>query len=214
MLVIRHKANLNFKTMKKMKYIFSVLKTAVIVFLFTATSCQKDDVSDEYSLSRRFAPPAFRSTNGETQVTLEWLPSLFTIPGEVEYVLEISDNPDDFTNPVYTATVTDPLVVVTDEVLDIRKDYFARVKALGKDKTADSNWLPSAGFRIQGEQFLLPVTTENVIDKSVRLSWKKNPDLSKVVITDAAGQRIEIALTDADKTTATKQVDNLSAGKL
>src|SRR5205823_8183680 len=97
-------------------------------------------------------------------------------------------------------------------LLTIKKDYYARVKAIGQDKTGDSNWLVSPSFKILGEQFLNPVTSDNVIDKSVRLTWRSSPDLTSIVITPTVGSPITVNLTSGDLAALIKQIDNLSPG--
>ncbi len=192
--------------------IFKTSRLKVVVFmLFLAVACSKDEVG-QLALSRQFSPTKFTITNGETQSTVTWSASLFTISGQVTYAVEVSDNADDFSSPAYTTSTTDVSVVLTDNMLAIKKDYYARVKAQGQDKTGDSNWLVSSSFRILGEQFLNPVTTENVIDESVRLTWRASSDLTKIILTPATGTPIEVDLTAADLAATLKQVDNLAPG--
>lgn len=193
--------------MKKVNY-----KSRLTIFflLLLTMACTKKE--DELKLSRQFSPAKISSTNGETQVTLTWSSSLFTVSGDVTYAIEISDNASDFTTPIYTTTTTDVTVVVTDETLVIKKNYYARVKATGKGNTQDSNWLISSSFRILGEQYLSPVTSDNVIDKSVRLYWRASNDLTSIVITPAGGSPITINLTAGDLAATMKQIDNLTAG--
>ena len=196
--------------MNKSIHFKNTSRIAVVLLLLLVMACDKNE--EELSLSRQFSPTKITSVNGETQVTLTWAASLFTLPGEVTYSVEISEKADDFTTPVYATTSSDVSVVVTDEKLAIKKDYYARVKAMGKEDTGDSNWLVSSSFRILGEQFLLAVTTENVIDQSVRLSWRASNELTKIVITPANGAPVEMALTDADRAATLKQINNLTPG--
>ena len=196
--------------MKNINYKISSWKV-VVLFLLLAVACSKDEVG-QLSLSRQFSPTKFTITNGETQSTVTWPASLFTTSGNVTYAVEISDNANDFSNPAYTTTTSDVSIVLTDNMLAIKKDYYARVKAQGQDKTGDSNWLVSSSFKILGEQFLNPVTTDNVIDKSVRLTWRASSDLTKIIITPATGAPIEVDLTTTDLAATLKQVDNLTPG--
>src|SRR6478609_5362528 len=203
--------------MKNFKYILSTSRIMVLIVLILAIACKEEE--QVLSLTRQFSPSKISSVNGETQVTITWPNSLFTTVGNVSYAIEISDNAADFTNPVVTATVptvgapsntTAISVVVTDDKLQIKKDYYARVKTIGTEDVADSNWLLSTAFRILGEQYLLPVTSDNIIDKGVRLYWKPSPDLTKIIITPASGAPIEVALTDADRTATFKIISSLT----
>jgi hypothetical protein len=196
--------------MKNINYKINSLKI-VSVFLLLAVACSKDEVS-QLSLSRQFSPSKFTFTNGETQSTVAWSASLFTTTDQqVSYTVEV-DSTTDFLNPAFTATTTDLSVIVTNNMIPIKKNYYARVKALGHDKTAESNWAVSSSFKILGEQFLNPVTSDKVIDKSVRLTWRPGPDFTKIIITPPTGPRITFSLTAADLAATLKQIDNLTPG--
>jgi len=203
--------------MKNFKYTIRTSAILVVFFLTLVIACKEE--AEELSLSRQFSPSKITSVNGETQVTITWASSLFTTVGDVSYAVEISDNASDFSNPVIKATVpttnmrsntTGISVIITDEKLTIKKDYYARVKALGADDTADSNWLMSSAFRILGEQFLLPVTGDELIDVGVLLKWKPNPTLTKIVVTPTGGAPITVSLSAADIAANSKAVMGLT----
>src|SRR5258707_7984978 len=196
------------RDMKNKNYNTSSSRIASLFFVLLAVACSKEDT--KLSLSRQFSPTKFTITNGETQSTVTWTASLFTISGQVTYAVRVSDNASGFSKPAYTTTTTDVSVILTDNMFTIKKNYYARVKAQGQDKTGDSNWLVSSSFRILGEQFLNPVTIDNVIDQSVRLSWRASPDLTSIVITPATGAPIVVNLSAADLTAMMKQIDNLT----
>jgi hypothetical protein len=197
--------------MKKLRHKVSVPAIATIFLFLLTIACQKDDNSD-FTLSRHFAPSTVTPTNGETQVIITWPPSLFTTLGEVEYAVEVYD-PANTETPVFTTTTTNDTVVVTDESLAIKKDYYARVKAVANDKTADSNWITSTTFRITGEQFLLPVPTEDISDVGVILRWKVNPTLTRIVLTPTGGSPIEVTLDANDLAALQKTVMGLTQNK-
>src|SRR5688500_17888529 len=113
--------NQNMKNMKKKMYRRMTALVAVFSLLVMLIACEKDE-DESFTLSRRFSPPTVVATNGETSVTLAWLASLFTRPGEVEYVVEVSKEPT-FGTIDYTTTTADVSAVVTDENLAIKQDY-------------------------------------------------------------------------------------------
>lgn len=184
----------------------------VVLFLVLVMACKKEEVG-QFSLSRQFSPSKFTFTNGETQSVVTWSASLFTTSDQqVSYTVEV-DSTTDFLNPAFTATTTDLSVIVTNKMIPIKKDYYARVKALSQGNTGESNWTVSQSFKILGEQFLNPVTSDKVIDKSVRLTWRANSELTKLIIKPTAGgAKIQIDLTAADLAAMLKQVDNLTPG--
>lgn len=195
--------------MKNINYKIIGSKT-VALFLLLAVACSKDEVG-QLSLARQFSPTKFTITNGETQSTVTWSASLFTTTGQVSYTVEV-DSTTDFANPAYTTTTTDVSVAITNTMIPIKKNYYARVKALGQDNTGDSYWAVSSSFKILGEQFLNPVTSDKVIDESVRLTWRASSDLTKIIITPAKGTPIAVTLTATDLAATLKQVDNLTPG--
>src|SRR5690606_16092670 len=136
------------------------------------------------------------TTNGETSVTINWSASLFT-EGAVEYVVEVSPTLE-FTDIVHTVTSSEREVVITDEVLVVRQDYFARIKAKGLNGAEDSNWTSSEAFRVTGEQFLIPLNDLEVLDKAIIVRWLDKPGLTKIVFTPDGGESFDVVLDEAD----------------
>src|SRR5688500_6532955 len=101
--------------------------TFQVVFLAVLVASCKDEEEDALALSRMFTPAACEFTNGETEATVAWSPALFTISGEAEYKVEISKNPQ-FTNVEFSETTSSVAVTFLDTDIDIRVDYFVRVK--------------------------------------------------------------------------------------
>jgi hypothetical protein len=197
-----------------MKNIFNIINKSSIALLFLVlltVACHKKE--EELSLPRQFSPSEINTVNGETSVTISWSASLFTTQGQVSYNVEIADD-STFQNIVYTVTSAKDTIEVTDDVLAIKKDYFVRVQAVGADGRKDSNWLEKlSAFRITGEQFLNAVTTENLIDVAVRLTWRQSNELTKIILTpNNGGNAIEVDLTADELTAQLVQVDNLTSG--
>lgn len=196
------------KNIRKIIY-YNVL--VLIALALISVSC-KDEEPEDLKLSRRFRPASIETLSGETSAALEWSPSLFALPGEVEYQVELAKDAD-FTNVEFTQTTTESGLVIPDTEIDIRIDYFARVKALGKDGMGDSNWLMSEAFQITGEIFILPVAEADVVVDAAKIKWAADDDvLTKVVITPAdGGASIEVALTAEESAAGEKIVQGLTA---
>jgi hypothetical protein len=199
---------LKLKDMKNIIYKINRLGVLVMSALVFAVACDKDE-DKEFKLSRQFSPATIETLNGETQVALGWAPSLFTLPGEVEYIVEVSKDPT-FSTIDYAATTTEAILVITDESLAIKQDYVARIKAVGKDGSTDSNWTMSGVFRITGEQFLQPVPGTDISDVGVILRWRPNSSLTKIVLTPAGGTPVEVSLAASDHVSSQKTVMSLS----
>lgn len=169
-------------------------------------SCDKDK-TDELALKRMFKPSTIETTNGETSVTINWSASLFT-EGAVEYVVEVSPTLE-FTDIVHTVTSSERELVITDEVLVVRQDYFARIKAKGLNGAEDSNWTSSEAFRVTGEQFLIPLNDLEVLDKAIIVRWLDKPGLTKIVFTPDGGESFDVVLDEADLIAGQKIIEDL-----
>jgi hypothetical protein len=170
-------------------------------------SC-KDKEMEELALSRRFKPALFEVTNGETSATIRWNPSNFTLPGEVEYQVEISKTPE-FSNVEYSTTTTASEITVLDTDIEIRQDYFARIKALGTGNVGDSNWLLTDPFQITGEIFILPVSESDVVVNQAIIHWLTEDVITTVVITPQGGTPVEVAVTAEEADAGEKILDGL-----
>ena len=197
--------------MKKIIYTIGAPGIAAVFLILLVVACKKDE-DNEFALSRQFSPSTIATVNGETKVGLGWTPSLFTQPGEVEYVVEISKNVD-FSAIAFTTTTSELILEITDETLAIKQDYFVRIKAIGKDGAGDSNWKTGGPFRITGEQFLQAVPNEDVSDVGVILRWRDNPTLTKIVLTPEGGSATEITLNETDHAALQKTVMSLTQAK-
>jgi hypothetical protein len=186
--------------------LFNAFIVASAAFIWM--SC-KDTESEELALSRRFKPAIFDITGAETFATIAWSPSLFTTPGDVEYQVEISKT-QDFSTIDFSTTTPVTEVTLLDTDLAIRQEYYARVKAIGKDGTNDSNWLISDPFQITGEIFILPINESDVVVDAAVISWQPEEVLTKVVITPAGGTPEERVITEQEATDGQKTIDGLA----
>jgi hypothetical protein len=188
-------------------FISVILLAAVIVVV---SSC-KEDEPDELRLSRLFKPTGFDIETGETSAAINWNPSLFTLPGEVEYLVELSKDPDNFANAELSKTSAEPGITVTDSEIAIKTDYYARVKALGVNGANDSNWLVSDAFQITGQIFILPVREYDVTSDAVKIRWEVEDVLTKVVLTPQGGAAAEFAITADEANAGEKTISGLTA---
>jgi hypothetical protein len=185
---------------------YSIILAALAVVV---SACKEED-PDELRLSRMFKPTGFDIEPGETSAAIRWNPSLFTMAGEVEYQIELSKDPDDFSTPEISKTSTEPEITVTDAEIDIKTDYYARVKALGANGADDSNWLVSEAFQITGQILLLTVREYDVTTDALRVRWTVEDVLTKVVLTPVGGSPAEHTITSEEATAGEKTITGLS----
>lgn len=177
--------------------------------LAVLTSC-KDDEAENLNLTRRFKPAEVETKNGETSALIEWSASLFTFPGEVEYEVEVAKADNNFANVEHTAKTTDTELEVADTEIEIRTDYVARVRALGTDGVANSNWIVSEPFRITGELLIRPVADYEVLTDGVMIRWNPKDVLTKLVITQQGGSSVTLNISEEEAEAGEKIVDGLT----
>jgi len=190
----------------------TILRTGLLLILFTglfALSC-KDDINDQLNLSRQFKPAAISTQNGPTSALISWNASLFTLPGEVQYKIELAKD-SLFSTVEFTATTTATERTVLDTEIETLVDYFARVKAIGANGSGDSNWQLSGRFQITGEIWLLTVREYDVSADQALIRWSDGPIL-KITFKPAGGTAFDVAVSDPESTAGQKLVGSLASG--
>lgn len=173
-------------------------------------ACKKD-FNPDVELPRQFKPGDISITAGEIEAVLRWDPSLFTQGKEVTYTVEVFDNATFEGNAVFSEVVDTNAVTVTDAVLEINKNYYARVKANALGNTAESGWVTnSSPFRITGEQIFSTVNDAELTDSSVILKWRASAGLTRIVLTPAGSTAREIQLTADDLSANQKYITGLT----
>ena len=181
-----------------------------MVLASVLVACKKTEFSPDFDLPRQFKPGDISIIAGETEAKLSWSPSLFTTGKNVTYTVEVSKDPSFQGTIDLTKVVERAEVVLTDNDLQIKEDYYARVKANKNGSTEESGWVSSNSFRITGEQIFLPIAPATLKDKSVELRWRPTDGLTKIVLTPQAGTPVDVAITANDITAAAKQLTGLT----
>jgi hypothetical protein len=194
------------------KYLNKISHTLLPIMLLALLAVACKEELDELEPMRMFTPTAgFRALSSETQVKLTWNRSLYTTGADaVTYTVEVAEDTL-FQTPVVLSVQTDTAgVVFTEEQLQVRHDYFARVKANALGNRPESNWVVSNSFRISGEQIFAPLQDADVIDVAVVLRWREEPGLTSIVLTPEEGEPIEVELTETDLAERMKRVEGLT----
>ena len=193
--------------MKKLKYqLFVGLLLGIVAF-----SCKKKPV-EAFIPDRMFTPTAINIAGGDTAVTISWPASLFSAGRGATYTLEISDDTTFQSPPVLTLLVDSTARTITDDSLQDRKAYFARVKANKTQNSAESDWVVSdTHFTLIGVQFFHPVLPTDVIDNAVVLNWTPTTGINKLLFTAANGDTMSVAVSPDENTAGTKTVTGLTS---
>ncbi len=196
-----------------MKSLRRIFKNKLVLAGFIATlllSCNKDPEVEEVNLPRLFTPTGLQLTVGQTEVRIQWNPTLFSENKDVQYTIEISKDSTFPAAPDYTKTTDSTFVIFTYADIAVRQRYFARVKANASGSSTESNWFVSPPFTMTGEQiFTVPVPEADIIDKAVILRWTTTPGVTKIVITPPGGSPLDVIISAADNTAGFKLIGNL-----
>lgn len=185
---------------------FGICLLGLVVFI---ASCKKD-YDPDFTLPRQFKPGDINVTAGETAAVLKWSSSLFTTAGNVTYTVEVSTDSTFQGTPVFSRTVDTPTVTVTDSVLVVMQNYYARVRANQNGNTAASGWVTSKAFKITGEQIFQTIADVDLKDTSVLLKWRPTTGLTNIRITPLSGSPYDVPLTPADLLVNQKLIKGLS----
>jgi Domain of unknown function (DUF4957) len=173
-------------------------------------SCKKTEEPGEFNPNRMFTPVNVKVTSGETQVKLEWNPSLFSKAAATKYTVEVMADSTLQSAAIFSSEVESPSAIITEDNIDIKKKYFARIRANATDASSASNWVISNSFMITGEQIFQPIAPATLKDKSVELKWRPTTGITKIVLTPQSGTPVDIAVTADEVTAATKLLTGLT----
>ncbi|WP_373497210.1 hypothetical protein [Aquiflexum sp.] len=198
--------------MKKIrKNIFSYLGALgmVCLMVFSCTDLDQDfSAPDDMT---RFRPARLTASNGEIAATLTWPESLFTDPGEVTYTIQVAQD-SLFTSVELQFETEKTTVQVSDEQLEIKVEYFARVRANGLIPAQNSAWVRTmAPFQITGEQIFLPTFDNEIGSSTVLLRWRPTSNPTRIVVTDAAGNSSEFVISQEERQAANKTLEGLQS---
>lgn len=194
-----------------MKIAINKILKLVPVILLGALAFACEDDPDKLDPMRMFTPAGdISSESGVSQVKLTWNPSLYTTNSSgVTYTVEVAADTL-FETPVIISAQTDTSgVVLTDDDLEVRKNYFARIKANALGDRPESKWVVSNRFKITGEQVMLPLYNPEIKATSAILRWRPTSGLTRVVLVPAGGEPIEVPVTEEALSSGKMMVNNL-----
>ena len=189
-------------------FLLTTISTMGVLF----SSCSKVAEPETFVPDRTFTPTEITATAAETSAIITWRASLFSAGQDVTYKLEIYNNATFTGTPVYTADFDTTAVVLFDTDLQVRTNYWARIKANASTNMAGSiAWVATLNpFRMTGEQLFLPVLEAYITDVSVQLRWQPSPDFTKITITPNGGSATNHTLSAGDLTAAQKTISGLT----
>ncbi|MFC3197862.1 hypothetical protein ACFOET_09580 [Parapedobacter deserti] len=170
--------------MKQLK-IMKLAGRFFIVMMLLAACKEQDELFKEFRPDRMFMPAGeISAESGETEVKLTWKEALNTDAAPT-YTVEIAKD-SLFSEAALLTLQTDTTgIVLTDEQLEVREKYFARVRTNETVGIPASKWLHSNGFNIRGKQLFMPPNEQTDLkDTWVILKWRYDETVTQVVISE------------------------------
>ncbi len=192
-----------------MKYIQLYCK-AFLILLFTGAiaACNKK-IDKEFNPERAFAPGRISASSGELTATITWDASLYSV-GTLTYEIELSTN-ETFENIYKTFETTETEYVFTPADIQLKTNYYARVRAKATGSRGASNWEISSSFRIAGEQLFGTLLDTDVRDKQVTLRFRPDEEVTHITILDVVNATsIEVPLEESDIESGIKVITGLN----
>lgn len=195
-----------------------------LIGIIAIWSCEQDDDYSPEGETRMFTPGGISSQSFEDRVKLTWDPSLFTDGITEVYTAQVSEdtlfqNVEEIVLEKETDTTG---IVFTDQELQVRTQYFVRVKANAIDDRPASNWSISTGFSIRGVQKLYPILSPDILATKVKAEWEPTEGVTQFRLqkytqdeTDPTsepeliGEPIIVPITAQEEQNAMKTIENL-----
>lgn len=186
----------------------------LVAFVLLIASCRKENES--LAPMRMFMPGSFDITSFTSSVLVTWDPSLYTSSTDtsITYTIEVSKDSTFQNKPFLTVTTDTTGVRLTDDTLEVRQKYFARVKANAWGDRPESEWIVSPGFKIQGIQLMLSKEIQ-VQSTSVQLKWQPADGITRVVLTTIPPtdpDTIQKEVSTEEAIQGVKEIDGLMPG--
>jgi len=191
------------------KHIFPGLLSVLAIICLIA-SCKKKDPNEGLDSPRLFMPDGISIKTDASTAKITWSQPLLSEGLPLNFTTEFSQD-STFATTEFSIDTDTLGVVVTDEQVQIRKKYFARIKANAYNDHPESKWIVSKGFSIIGEQRFKPLRDVEIKETSVTFRWIATEGLTKIVLTPFEGTSTDYELTSSDLSATFKTLTGLSS---
>lgn len=191
------------------KYIYQIAGKLFLLagLISLVASCKKDDATD-MGTARLFMPSQPKISTGETSALITWTAPVRSGTDSLNYTVEVAT--DSTFQTIKYSQVTDTTgVILSYPNLSIKQNYVARIKANAYGDLPESKWFVTTNFKIPGAEIFSAVTSGDVVDNAVRLTFQKRAGLTRIMLKPATGASLEVALTTADIAAGSKIISGL-----
>lgn len=189
----------------KTKYILKgLIATLLMVFAVSGCDSYNEQLLDNIGNTREFSPLGVTAkVKNQTTVELDW--TLKEQEVADHFVVEVSADDPQFKTIFKTLNVTQQQLPIQ-VALEGETVYSIRVKAVGTNGLADSNWSVVTATTLS-EQIFFPILETDIEGTSAVLRWTPNSNVTKITVTPG---NITHTITATEKTAGFATVTGLS----
>ncbi|WAC40338.1 DUF5123 domain-containing protein [Pedobacter sp. SL55] len=188
--------------------IVKIMMLAMLVGLMV-TGCKKNE-NENLETPRIFKPGEVSISAGQTSAKLKWVEPIFSDGKPLTYTVDFSTD-QTFATIAYTKVVDTAGITVTDENLQTRTPYYARIKANAYQGQPESKYMISEPFQITGLQLFKAVQENDLTRTGATLRFTATTGLTSIVLKPTTGATVTVPLTAGDAAAGFKAVTGLTA---
>lgn len=181
----------------------------ILMATFVLAACKKNE-EENLEPARIFKAGEISISAGETSAKLKWVVPILSAGKPLTYTVDFSTD-QSFSTIAFSKVVDTAGITVTDENLQIKTPYYARVKANAFQDQPESKYTISSSFQITGLQLFRTVTEADLTRNSVTLRFTATTGLSSIVLKPATGNSITTTLTSTDAAAGFKTITGLNS---
>lgn len=173
-----------------------LIRLLCIAFISSAYSCN-DKMAEELTsvnFDRSFSTTGIDLEEGQTSVLIEWDKALNSSTGTT-YTIEIAEEADFSGGAEKTFHSNTNSINLTDADIEVRKDYYARIKTNSEGEKKESVWTYSGKFKITGDQYLEMIKYDDIQSTQVTVRWDASKTVTHLTVN---GNRTDLASTDLE----------------
>ncbi|MNK11504.1 Fibronectin type III domain protein [compost metagenome] len=180
----------------------------VLMATFVLIACKKNE-EENLEPARLFKAGEISISAGQSSAKLKWPVPILSAGKPLTYTVDFSTD-QAFSTIAFTKVVDTAGATVTDENLQPRTLYYARVKANAFQDQPESKYTISSTFQITGLQLMKEVNEDKIKETEATINYIPTIGLSSLVLKPANGNSITVPLTPTDAAGKEKVVTGLT----
>lgn len=186
------------------KQLTKILCLALVSLTYSCNDTIVDELTS-VNFKRNFSTTGIDLEEGQTSVLIKWNKALNS-PVNTTYTIEVANDVNFSNGAEKSFQANTNSINLLDTDIEVRKDYYARVKTNANEGKEESSWTYSAKFRITGAQYLEAIKYDDIYSDEVTIKWDASKEVTHLTIN---GTRIDLSPTDI--TAGKKVITGLTA---